>query len=167
MAVDTIDLLSEEDEKLLKFLQTVKQNISYIIGIDNIIDEIRNIINESSHFTFRSKRNERLISKAKPLFVLSVDLGKISKEYQYKFGKDENKDCSLIQNLIQQEVTSVFSKYLSDTLRDKDVMNRLLEDNNVRHLNEEDLMLLNFITSAVFSVMVEMKTNTVYLEYIK
>ena len=38
--LDTAELLAEEDEKALQFIQTVKQNLSSILGADNIINGV-------------------------------------------------------------------------------------------------------------------------------
>ena len=43
--METSELLSKEDEKLLRDLQLIKQNIASYIGIKTIIEQIRTIIN--------------------------------------------------------------------------------------------------------------------------
>ena len=160
--LDTAELLAEEDEKALQFIQTVKQNLSSILGADNIINDIRKIINKSDHFAFRSKRNEKLISKTRPLFVLTYDVNKLVADY----GQQSTSDINLIRNLVQDEITSVFSRNLSSMLRDKDVLHELIENSGFKGIDESLLIMMPFITTAIFAINVELSTGIVYLEYV-
>lgn len=163
--LDTAELLAEEDERALQFILAIKQNLSSFIGAENIIDEIRTIIKESEHFAFRSKRNERIISKTRPLFVLIFDLNKFKSENGHNFGTFEN-DIEIVKNLVQNEITSVFSRSLSDRLRDKDYLNKLIEKSGITGINDDALLLFPFVTSSIFSINVELSTGLVYLEYV-
>ena len=160
----TTDLLNDEDEKLLRFIQTVKNNIGVLIGRDKLINKMREIINNSEHFSFRSKRNEKLISLSKPLFVLKFDINQLSNDLNHQFN-DLNKDTVLIQRLVQHEITSVFSQFLSEQMRNKELLKELIEKYQI-DMSENDLMLLSFITASIFSINVDLKTKLVYLEYV-
>lgn len=162
---ETTDILNEEDEKLLRFIQTFKNNINSLIGGELLIDKMRNIINNSEHFSFRSKRNEKLISLSKPLFVLTFDQNKISKELDYKFD-NSNKDIIFLQKLIQQEITSIFSQFLSEKIRDKEFMKKILDKYNITNISEDELILLSFVTASIFSINIDLKTKLVYLEFV-
>ena len=162
---ETTDILNEEDEKLLRFIQTFKNNINSLIGGELLIDKMRNIINNSEHFSFRSKRNEKLISLSKPLFVLTFDQNKISKELDYKFD-NSNKDIIFLQKLIQQEITSIFSQFLSENIRDREFMKKILDKYNITNISEDELILLSFVTASIFSINIDLKTKLVYLEFV-
>lgn len=159
---ETTDLLSPEDEKLLRFIQIVKSNISYLIGAENLVDKMREIINNSEHFSFRSKRNEKLISLSRPLFVLKFDRSQFDHTFE-----DENTDRVYMQRLIQKEITSVFSEFLSTQIRNKELLNKLMDKYGIEQkLSESDIMMLSFVTASIFSINIDFNTNLVYLEYV-
>ena len=162
--LDTAELLAEEDEKILNFILAIKQNISGLIGIDVIIDELREIIKGSEHFSFRSKRNEKIISKTRPLFVLMLDTAKFKNDIGHNFG--QNGDIDIVRNLVQDEITSVFSRALSDKMKDEEFMHQLLIKANIGEIGSKALTMLPFITSSIFSINVELNTGLVYLEYV-
>ena len=166
--LDTSDLLTKEDEELLNFITNMRQNIPYIIGRRNIIDEIRRLVKESELVSFRSKRHEVVISEARPLFVLTLDKDLIAERYDYKF-LDTKDDLKLIQRVIQDEVTEKFSNFLSEQIRDKEHMKKLLEKNNFNVVREEDietLSMLPFITASIFAINYDPKSLTIYVEYV-
>ena len=162
--LDTAELLAEEDEKILNFILAIKQNISGLIGIEVIIDELREIIKSSEHFSFRSKRNEKIISKTRPLFVLMLDTNKFRNDIGHTFGNAE--DIDIVRDLVQNEITSVFSRSLSDKLKDEEFMKQLSIKANIGDISGKTLTMLPFVTSSIFSINVELTTGLVYLEYV-
>lgn len=166
--LDTSDLLTKEDEELLNFITNIRQNIPYIIGKRNIIDEIRTLVKNSELISFRSKRHEVVISEVRPLFVLTLDKELVSDKYNYKF-KDTKDDLRLIQKVIEDEVTTKFSNFLSDQIRDKEHIKKLLEKNNFDVIRDEDietLSMLPFITASIFAINYDPKSLTIYVEYV-
>ena len=160
--METSELLSKEDEKLLRDLQLIKQNIAKYIGIKNIIDQIRNIIKNSKYFSFTSKRTEKYISTTRPLFIISADRDKITKDTGYVF-TESTKDSDILCRLIQMEITSKYSDYLSHMLRGDEIKDILLK-NNIE-VNDELLELSSFITSSIFGINMELKENIIYIEF--
>ena len=160
--METSELLSKEDEKLLRDLQLIKQNIASYIGIKTIIEQIRNIIKDSKYFSFTSKRTEKYISTSRPLFIITADREKITKDTGYVFTQT-TKDSDILCNLIQKEITSKYSDYLSFMLRGDEIKNILIK-NNIE-VNDELLELSSFITSSIFGINMELKENIIYIEF--
>ena len=166
--LDTSDLLTKEDEKILSFITHIRQNIPYIIGRRNIINEIRRLVNESELISFRSRRHELVISETRPLFVLTMNKELITQRTQYEF-KNSNEDLKFIQRLIEVEITTKFSEFLSNQIRDKEQIKKLLKRNNISGMDDEDietLSMLPFITASIFAINYDPKSVTIYVEYV-
>ena len=160
--METSDLLSKEDEKLLKDIQIIKQNISRYIGADTIVNEIRNIIKESRYFSFTSKRTEKYISLTRPLFIISANREQITADTGYVF-TETPADCSILSRLIQQEITTKYSNFISTVMRGDELKNIMIR-NNIE-INDELLELTSFVTSSIFGINIELKENIIYIEF--
>jgi hypothetical protein len=176
--IETADLLTEEDEKLLAQIQYIKQNILNFIKPQEMVDKIKEIIESSSLFDFKSKRNSKYISTTKPLFILTLDkaLAESSKKYNfsYKDGEDVDgrkelvSDYNFINECIHQEITSKYSDFLIKKLTDDDEFINVLNENNIdgEGITREQLRIISFVTSAIFGVTIELRQNIIYLEYV-
>lgn len=98
-------LSTDEKQELLEIL-TFKNNLLAYIGMDNFIDEIRNIINDSKSFEFRSANAEKFIKATKPIFILKLkDLSLIPTGNKLS-DDDINKFRTTAMNLIGDEIVS-------------------------------------------------------------
>jgi hypothetical protein len=176
--VDTADLLSPEDEKLLQQIEYIKQNILNFIKPQVMVDRIREIIEGSKSFDFKSKRNSKYISTTKPLFILAMDRETACEGRDYSFrykdgepvdGRDDiREDYSFVARCIHEEITSLYSDFLVKQLTNDGEFLKILNDNNVdgKKITAEQLRLINFVTAAIFGVTIELKQNIIYLEYV-
>lgn len=160
--METSELLNKEDEKLLNDIQLIKQNIKTHIGIKNIIDAIRNIIKNSKYFSFTSKRTEKYISNTRPLFIITADREKITKDTGYVF-TETPRDSDILSKLIQKEITSKYSEYISSILKG-DELKEILKKNNIE-VDDEVIELTTFVTSSIFGINMELKENIIYIEF--
>ena len=161
--METSELLNSEDEKLLQEIQLIKQNIASYIGAKNIVEQIKNIIKESKHFSFTSKRTEKYISLTRPLFIIAADREKITDEYGYVF-TNTVADTDIVFSLIQEEITSKYSDYISNMLRGEE-FNKIMKENNI-FISEEALNLASFVTSSIFGINMEVTQNIIYIEFV-
>lgn len=164
--IETTDYLDAEDEKLLQLIQIVKQNITTYIGKQKVVDSIKEIIENSEYFSFKSKRNAKYISLSKPLFIITADKAKISKDKNYTFTNSQD-DYLVLHNLVQDEITSKYSKFLSDNITNESI-NKILIENNLTDMEiKEDLITLaSFVTSAIFGINIELSNNIIYIEFV-
>ena len=160
--METSDLLNKEDEQILKEIQIIKQNIAKYVGAKTIVDEIRNIIKESRYFSFTSKRTEKYISLSRPLFIVSINRELVTKDTGYVFTETPN-DCSIISKLIQQEITSKYSNYISSIMRGEE-LKKIMTKNNI-DVNDDLLELTTFITSSIFGINIALNENIIYIEF--
>lgn len=175
--IETTDLLSEEDELLLKRIEYIKKNIVNFIKPTELIDEIKSVIESSRLFSFKSKRNAKYISTAKPLFIMSMDREAAckAKDYEFNYNDGDNiedrtdleGDYQFIGNCIHEEITSKFSRFISEKLATDEFI-KILEKNNVNKgkISKEQISLISFVTASLFGITVELRTNTIYLEYV-
>lgn len=164
--IETTDYLNDEDEKLLQLIQIIKQNITSYIGKQNVVDKIKDIIENSEYFSFKSKRNAKYINLNKPLFIITANKEKITKDKNYTF-KNSQDDYLILHNLIQDEITSKYSEFLSNKLTTESIneilINKKLSDIEIK----DDLnMLASFVTASIFGINIELANNIIYIEFV-
>ena len=176
---DTLEVMSDEEKKELILIQKVKSNIKHFVGIDNIIETISNLINESSYFSFFSERNKKYISKKKPLFVLKMNEKELSKVMDTSFLKKNKgefiidgktnvmyeKDLIYIRDLVYTEVIKPYSDYLMTFLKDNDKFNKLIKDNFDLDVSLIPMKTMLLTSSVTFAIKTDLATGKILLEY--
>jgi hypothetical protein len=175
---DSMDFLSEDDEKLLAQIEYIKKNILNYIKPEVMVDKIRQIIEESSLFSFKSKRNSKYINVYKPLFILSMDKELAIKQRQYSFIYQDGEtvdnrhelmpDYDFINLCLQDEITSKYSEFLLRQLTDNNEFMKILNEQNIdgKKISKKQLKLVSFVTASIFGITVELRQNIIYLEYV-
>jgi hypothetical protein len=175
---DTTDFLTDDDEKLLGQIEYIKQNVLNFIEPLVMVNKLKEIIEASSVFSFKSKRNAKYISTSKPLFILSMDKDASEKKYDYEFVYEDGesiderpeliRDYNFINTCLQREITSEYSNFLVKTLTDNEEFKKVLTINNIdpENITASQLTLISFVTAAIFGVTIELKANIIYLEYV-
>jgi len=152
---------NEEDIEILNKFITYRNNLMYSIGIDNFINKMREIIDNSKYFQFRSDNSRKFINKERPIFIL-----KVKNEYNKEFeGKNFNNES------VADEITSTVTRWLQDDIIKN--MSSFIQDHIA---NNEDLKLVfdsfdsnlkNLCASNIFGIRNSIKDNMIYLEYMR
>ena len=153
------NLVHEEDLKQLLDVMAIRSNRMAYIGIENLINEIKDVIDNSETFEFRSLNAKKFIDKNKPTFVIKVNPNKI--EYflnKYK-DKDIEKYINEISSLVGNEIISESSK----------IINKFIDGNDelVDLLKEYDTSITDLVLSNIYSIKVgNISDNIIYLQII-
>lgn len=153
------NLVHEEDLKQLLDVMAIRSNLMAYIGIENLINEIKDVIDNSETFEFRSLNARKFIDKNKPTFVIKVTPSKI--EYflnKYK-DKDIEKYINEISSLVGNEIISESSK----------IINKFIDGNDelVNLLKEYDTSITDLVLSNIYSIKVgNISDNIIYLQII-
>lgn len=173
--VETSDLLSKEDEILLAQIERIKKNITKFIKPEVLIEKIKGFIEESPAFDFKSKRNAKYINTKKPLFILTLNRKAITTyEFIYKEGEEVDgraelvRDYDFINECLHETVISKVSDFISKKLKNNEEFMKVLDDNDIewRKLSKSQMVLMGFLTASIFGITVDLKNNTIYLEYV-
>lgn len=137
----------EKDIRDLQLLMRIRNNIMNYVDVENTIDIIRNVINDSENFSFRSKQAEKFIDVKKPVFVIKLDDRELSAKNKQSFEGSESDYQSYINNYekdvadkLDREVLKYIGKAIFDSIKDDSELDRLLKDNE---LEMKDLMITN------------------------
>jgi hypothetical protein len=179
--IDTYETMSDDERAELILIKKIRNNIKYFVGIDILIDKIKEIIENSEYFSFANERSKKYISKTKPLFIVSPNYEKIENEHELLYrscdqkeyfigGRTNDKftdDINYLQKLAHDEIVKPYSDYLMTFLKDNDKFNEILKKNGLEKINL-DKSIINLVTMTsvtMFSIKVDMVGNKVYLEY--
>lgn len=149
-------LFTEEDKRELKQMQELKKNILKNIGINNFINMMRDIIDESKLYEFTSATKRKFININTPIFTIR----KINYTADPKI---INNDKSL-----NEEINNIVSEINKDILdkTTKKILNLIQEDEKLKEIYSnisEDLK--DIIWTTVFEIRVSLKDNIIYMRY--
>lgn len=177
---DTYEAMTEDERQELILIQKIKSNVKYFVGIDNILNKLIELIDESTTVSFAAERNRKYISKKNPLFVLKVNKGNIKEKLEY-FKADTNEeffidnhlnpkyegDVFYIQNKIQKEIIEPYANWLMSYLLDDDKFINLCRENGLDKITISDnaLKVVARTSAVMFAIKVDLKNNKVMLEY--
>lgn len=137
-------IINEENIEKFKELLAIKNNFLSYIGLENFINNIKNIIKECESFEFRSYNAENFIDKDRPVFILKI------KEIPSE--KDQEKYTDIITDKLQEEICSKANDIISDYIKDA--------RDEINNLDDANLYL-----SSMFSILVgEKNENIIYLQ---
>jgi len=169
---------TQEEEKIIAKIERVRQSILQAIPIDTFIDKMKEIINKSDCLDFSSSYTSKFISKEKPIFIVKFDRNKIKQKYNCEIKTPVNSkvesyikaDSDILVDVVQKEVTSHFSEFISSFITGESFKEMMKKDFNI-DLDELDkslkgVDLKNFVTGSIFSVVMNIPTNIVYIQYL-
>lgn len=163
---DSLEILmsNENDVTLLNEIALVKSNIIYHIGVQNLVNKVIELIDESSIIDFKSQRNKKYINIKRPLFI--VKLSKSDKQIKdiYPDLQGVNDMYNVISECVHRDIVSKLSDYIVSNVKDKGLLEELLN----KEVNDdlfEASTLISFLTASIFSINCDFDNNTIYLEY--
>lgn len=135
----------EKDVRDLQLLMRIRNNIMNYVDVENTIDIISKVINDSENFSFRSKQAEKFIDPKKPVFVIKLD----SNDLQFKNKQsiqEGNRDQHIQQyendvaEKLDKEVLSHIGSAIFESIKEDTELDRLMKEND---LKMNDLMVTN------------------------
>lgn len=161
MKDDNLIITEEKDIEDLKKFITYKNNLMHSIGINNFINKMKEIIDNSKHFEFRSLKSKMYINKDRPIFIL-----KIKDEYNKKIIEENfddlnvaDKITSKITDFIKEDIIFKVSKFIMDCIQNDKELKECFDS--------FDETLKDLCASNVFGIRNSIKDNIIYLEYFR
>lgn len=150
------NILSEEDIKQYNELLKVKSDLMSIIGVKNLVEYIKKIIDETEGISFRSQVARDYIDLNNPIFKLQKDNFEMDKS---KSEDNEYLDyiTNEITNFINENVISKVSSFLSDNIENNPELKEAFEN-----LSKE-VRNITFINT--YSIRISVTDNIIYLKY--
>jgi len=163
--IDSSDLLSEDDEKLLEGFIRIKRTIMSFFKIEGIVAKLKELIIDSEIFNFTSKRAEKFIDLKKPVFTMIIDREKALEKFPSEFSNEES-EINWLTNCLYQEIILVFSSFLVDSVTKNDDLNESLQEIFKEEIPNELIELSTSILSSIFGIRFDLEKNLIHLEYI-
>lgn len=160
--LNDINLMPDkEDLENLKRLTSYKNNLMNSIGMDVFIDEVRNIIDNSKYFEFRSPMSKKFIDKDRPIFIIKMNDEMASKYCKINKTDDKiiNKRVNEITETIKNCIIEKISNYLTNYIYNNQELKEYFES-----FNET---MKNLFISSIYGIRVNLQDNIIYLEYMK
>jgi hypothetical protein len=153
--LDTTSYLNQGDIEAISKLSNIKKDITSYFDMDLLIGKMRDIIDESKHFDFRSENARKFIDKEQPAFILKY----ISEEI--KTGLEQYRDVSdqvdFVTSAVAGDVIAKFSRFVTDCIKDSSKLNDLF--------SELPKDLTEFFISNIYTVRVSVKENNIHVLY--
>lgn len=154
--IDLESLFTKEDKEELSQLQNIRRHILKNIGINNFINMMREIIDESKEFEFTSATKRKFININTPIFTIrkigyKVDEKKINQSNYI------NNEISKIVNEINKDILSHTTAKILDFIKTDEHLKEIYSNIN------EDLKDLMWTT--VFEIRCSIKDNIIYIRY--
>jgi len=150
------DLFTEEDMQELQQAQDLRKNILKNVGIKNLIDIIRDIIDNSKDYEFTSATKRKFISTNTPIFTI--------RKKDYKPDPKKIKNQTYIDNEIDNIVREINREILTN-ITDK-IIQLIQEDEKLKEIyNNLSEDLKDIIWSTVFEIRCSIQDNIIYLRY--
>jgi hypothetical protein len=159
-SLDTSKFLNEEDINLISKINQIKRDITSYFDMDLFINNMRKIIDESTHFAFRSSTARLYIEKEKPTFILKYTSDSIKQKLESFDGlpeQVESQQVDFITDAISVDIVSKFSKFITECIKDSDKLNELFSG-----LPKD---VKEFFISNIYTIRVNVKENNIYVIY--
>lgn len=137
----------EKDIRDLQLLMRVRNNIMNYVDLENTVDIIREVINKSENFSFRSKQAEQFIDTKKPVFVIKLDdkdlHAKNKKSFEGSPGEYEEYLREYEEDVadkLDKEVLKYIGPAIFDSIKEDTELDSLLKNNEIEM---KDLMITN------------------------
>lgn len=147
-----INLLSNDERDELKKALEIKRDLMSYLNITTFIDKVRDIIDQSEQFDFRSKISRLYIDERQPSFTLKI---KDDETYKQLLNGDEKDSRNEVSKMLQTDVIKNISKLLTDCLDNED--SDLFEG-----ISEE---IKEFVIANIYVVRTNLKDNNIQLYF--
>jgi Na+-transporting NADH:ubiquinone oxidoreductase subunit NqrF len=147
---------TEDDMELIENVNKVKKHLISYYSKEDLVDTIKELIDNSDNIKFKNKRAKKFININTPVFMIMV------KDINEDDFRKEDKLIQFMSNTIYDEIIDKFSDYFIE----EEYPEEFVKDNP--ELFQEDGTLRDItkiIISSIFSMRFEVKTHSVYLEY--
>lgn len=151
MPTDTIDRIMEQDntsyERASEFIN-IRKNLQACIDMEKFIDRMKEIINNSKSFSFRSDRAERYIDKKNPIFILKSK--NLPEDIQKKSMSEIDRITDKIKNVLQKEIINSASNALRECINVEDYGKVFKEEDTITLLTSIYIMRLSTIDNCIY-----------------
>lgn len=150
------EMFTEDDLNELNQIQTIRKNILRNIGIENFIELVREIIDESKNFEFTSAIKRKFINVNTPIFTIR------------KIGYAADKSKFNNEDYINSEINKIVAEINEDILRNTTtkILEFIQTDEKLKeiysNLNED---LKDILWTTVYEIKVSVKDNIIYIRY--
>ena len=157
--VDTSTLLDKTDIDLLAKISQIQKDITSYFDMDLFIEHMRQIIDESKVFAFRSETAKKYIPSNKPVFILKIEESTLLTELGNIPDSDatESYKVDIVTRNIVEEIIKKMSRFISDCIKDEDKLNELF--------TELPDGMKEFLISNIYTIRVNIKANMIYVIY--
>ena len=146
---------NENYHKMNEFLK-IKKSLKSCMDVNIFINKMKEIIDESENFSFRSERSKKFIDKNNPEFILTykklntknIDTSKVS---------DMNKLTEKVTNIVFDEILSKASEFITESITDKEKFDQLFKD------IPEEFSSKNIFN--IYTIRVSIKDNAIIIKY--
>lgn len=149
-------LFTDEDREDLAQIQNIRRHILKNIGINNFINMMREIIDDSEKFEFTSATKRKFININTPIFTIrKIDY----KPDQKLINNDKyiNSEISNITSEINKDILSHTTKKILDFIQTDEHLKEIYSN-----INED---LKDLIWTTVFEIRCSIKDNIIYIRY--
>lgn len=149
-------LFTDEDREDLAQIQNIRRHILKNIGINNFINMMREIIDDSEKFEFTSATKRKFININTPIFTIRrIDY----KPDQKLINNDKyiNSEISNITSEINKDILSHTTKKILDFIQTDEHLKEIYSN-----INED---LKDLIWTTVFEIRCSIKDNIIYIRY--
>ena len=150
------NLLTTEEIEAVKKLYESKRNILSYLNMDEFINKVSDLIDQSDTFSFRSSTSKYTINKVRPVFVMKIIDEKLLNqmlEIEKTDDTGEMKTLDALTVVLNEKIIKEISKILTDQFSEHD--EELFVD-----VPES---LKKFIISSIFSIRFSVKDNNIQL----
>ena len=174
---DLIKDLTDEEILVLTKIRHIRERIQSYISNTEIIELMRNLIDNSKYFSFTSSRTKKYISEENPIFYIKVnDIKEVEKKFKHKFKNFGNKnyeetdtDLDIIAQCVQEDVISKFVTALTDIIFDNERLTKIFNENELYLTDrvKEIFKETEIITlSSVFYNLADLKNNNIRIAFV-
>ncbi|AMS01293.1 hypothetical protein AR9_g209 [Bacillus phage AR9] len=158
---DTSKYLNQSDIENIVKVNKIKKDITSFFDMDLFINKMRDIIDESEHFDFRSKTSRLYIEKERPNFILKYVSDELTNKINSVQGSDpeetESIQIDIITEYIFNDVISKFSTFVTDCIKDTEKLNDLFSD------IPDDIK--DILISNIYTIRPDIKGNNIQVLY--
>ncbi|QDJ97757.1 hypothetical protein PALS2_132 [Staphylococcus phage PALS_2] len=137
----------EKDIRDLQLIMRIRNNIMNYIDLENTVDIIRDTINKSENFKFRSEAAEKHIDVKKPTFVIKLDDEDLHAKNKQSFqGSNDDYEIYLreyeedVADKLDKEVLKYIGPAIFDSIKEDTELDELMKNNKIEM---KDLMITN------------------------
>jgi hypothetical protein len=158
--LDTSKFLKQEDIEAISKIGQIKRDITAYFDMDLFINKVREIIDNSKHFSFRSETARLYIEKDRPTFIIKY----ISDDIQTGLnnidgvGEElESKQVDYLADAISADIISKLSKFITGCIKDSEKLDELFSGLPVD--------VKEFFISNIYTIRINVKENNIYILY--